>query len=79
MKSFLSELFPHVIFPAKGKSEINQFDGEILLVNEHNVFKFEITMTDVLWVKIFEGSQQLYEHNFRFSFGKFFTLANNCK
>ncbi len=79
MESFLLELFWHIFIPTEGKSKINKFNSKIVSIEEHNIFKLEITVTNVLRMEILEGLNKLKEDNFGLMLGKLLTLVNNCK
>ena len=50
--SLLFELFPHILFPAEGKPEIDELEIVGMLIEEQNVFEFQVSMADMLGMKI---------------------------
>ncbi len=79
MKSFLPELFCHILIPTEGESKINKFNSKIVPIEEHDIFKLEITVTDMLRMEILESLNKLKEDNFGLMLGELLTLVNNCK
>jgi len=52
MKSFLFELPFHILIPTKSKAEVDNFEVIRVFVKEDYVFKFKVTMTNMLSMKI---------------------------
>lgn len=79
MKSFLSELSFHILIPAKSKAKVDNFKVWRMFVKEDYIFQFEIPMTNVLSMKVWDSFNNLEENNFSLRFWHFIFFVNNRK
>jgi hypothetical protein len=58
---FKYQFLSHILVPSEGESEVDELEIEVIVIEEEEVFRFEVAVCDFLLMTVVDGLHHLRE------------------